>query len=201
MGAARGVDPQRDKITLYTSQTDQVVDRLLKDGVHYVKMEYVAEKYAEAASVFLHAYSWYAENAGRILPRPPQAQSAVWAFCGAQYLDRSPCSQILKLSVPVESAVFFRMSDWNRILNLQYLGEGPQEQQKFSQKLTRCGAHDELDAYLTPFYPHLKKEIQKSWKALFRYDRMVKETGAYTFPDMQAGLWCLKQDWVEQIGL
>lgn len=196
MGDQERMGHQCGQITLYTSQTNEVINLLQKDGIYYVKMEYVAKKYAEVFSVFFHAYSWYAENAGRILQRPPQAQSAIWTFCNAEYVERSPGCQIIKLSVPLKNAVFFRMSDWNKILNLQYLGGGREEEEAFSQKLAHYGIHNEMDAYGTAFYPHLKKAIQESWKKLFRYDREVKKSGILPYPDMQAGLWFIDRDWI-----
>lgn len=193
------MDCHRNEITLYTAQTDEVVRHLLKEGYHYVKLEHIARKYAEVSAVFLQAYSWYTENAQHILPKPRQAESAVWAFCDINYLGRYPGCQILKLSVPIKNAVFFRMSDWNKVLNLRYIGESATEEVKFAEKLARYGIRYEGDAYTTPFYPHLKKEIRDSWEKLFRYDQQVKETGSSLYPDMQAGLWYLDRQWLQQI--
>ena len=196
MGTQSGMGCQHNRIRLYTSQSDEVIDRLLAEGVSYVKMEYITKKYAEVASVFLRVYTWYAQRAERIVERPPEAESAVWTFCRREYLELFPGSQVLELSVPIERAVFFRMRDWNRVLNLQYLGEKQEDESNFSEMLSRYGILSEADAYLKPFYPHLKREIKESWKALFRYDREVKESGKLPYPDMQAGLWCLKRDWI-----
>ncbi|SDF60857.1 DUF3841 domain-containing protein [Sporomusa acidovorans] len=199
MGIEERMDCQYNQITLYTSQTDKVVHHLLEQGYHYVKTEYIVRKYAEVSAVFLQAYSWYTENAQRILPKPQQAESAVWSFCDVSYLDRHPGCQILKLRVPIKNAVFFRMSDWNKVLNLRYIGESEEEEAKFAKKLARYGIRYAGDAYTTPFYPHLKKEIQDSWKKLFRYNQQVKENGSSLYPDMQAGLWYLDRQWIQQM--
>lgn len=199
MGAEKRMDCPHNQITLYTAQSNEVVQHLLAEGYHYVKLKYIARKYGEVSAVFLQSYSWYTENAQRILPKPKLAESAVWAFCELQYLDRCPGCQFLKLSVPRQHAVFFRMSDWNRILNRRYLGESEEEEAKFAEKLTRYGIGYTGDVYTTPFYPHLKKELQDSWKKLFRYDQYVKETGFSPYPDMQAGLWYIDRQWLQEI--
>lgn len=199
MGAEARMDCQPNQITLYTAQTDEVVQRLLEQGNHYVKTAYIVRKYAEVSAVFLHAYSWYTENAQRILPKPQQAESAVWTFCNANYLERHPGCQILKLSLPRANAVFFRMSDWNKVLNLRYIGDSAEETMQFAEKLVRYGIRYEGDVYTTPFYPHLKQELLTSWQKLFRYHQQVQETGSSLYPDMQAGLWYLDRQWIQEI--
>lgn len=199
MGTEERVDCQYNQITLYTVQTDDVIHHLREQGYHYVKLEYIVRKYQEVSTVFLQAYSWYTENAQRILPKPKQAESAIWSFCDINYLERHPGCQILKLSVPIESAVFFRMSDWNKVLNLRYIGDSKEDEANFAEKLARYGIRYEGDVYTTPFYPHLKKELINSWQNLFQYDRQVKETGSSLYSDMQAGLWYLDRQWIQQI--
>lgn len=198
MGAEKRMDCHHNHITLYTAQSDEVVHHLLAEGCHYVKLEYIARKYGEVSAVFLQSYSWYTEHAQRILPKPKLAESAVWTFHDLRYLDRHPGCQILKLSVPLQYAIFFRMSDWNKILNRRYLGES-EEEAKFAEKLTHYGISYSGDVYTTPFYPHLKKELQDSWKNLFRYDQHIKETGTPLFPDMQAGLWYIDRQWLQEL--
>ena len=182
---------------LYTVQTDQVLETLAQTGQCYVKRDYVTQKYGESASVFLHAYSWYAAYASRIVPRPPEAETAVWTFCQPDYLECHPGSHLLSLEVPLSCCVFFRMGDWNKILNLRYLGKDRKEEVAFAEKLARQGVSYEGDVVTTPFYPVLKRELLESWQNLFSYDAAVKTGEIVPYPDMQAGLWCLKQEWVE----
>ncbi|CQR71201.1 hypothetical protein SOV_47170 [Sporomusa ovata DSM 2662] len=199
MGTEERMDCQHNQITLYTAQTDEVVHLLLEQEYHYVKQEYIVRKYEEVSAVFLQAYSWYIENAQRISPKPEEAESAIWTFCDIKYLEYHSGCQILKLSVPLENAVFFRMSDWNKVLNLRYIGETAEEEAIFAAKLAHYGIHYEGDVYTTPFYPQFKKELRDSWQRLFRYNQEIKETGSYLYPDMQAGLWYLDRQWIQQI--
>lgn len=85
------------------------------------------------------------------------------------------------------------------MLNLRYIGESEAKEAKFAEKLARYGIGYEGDVHITPFYPHLKKEIRNSWQNLFRHDQQVKETGSSLYPDMQAGLWYLDRQWIQQI--
>ena len=196
MGVEKRLDRQCEQMTLYTVQTDQVLQTLRQDGFYYVKRAYVSQKYEESASAFLNAYRWYAKQASQIVARPPEAESAVWAFCRAEYLECHPGSHLLTLNVPLAECVFFRMQDWNQILNLRYLGRNEEEKQAFEKKLERQGVPYEGDVYTTPFYPLLQRELLESWRNLFRYDAQVKKTGNPLFADMQVGLWLLDQNWL-----
>lgn len=197
MGTEKGLDCQHQRVTLYTAQTDAVVAHLMEQGRHYAKRSLIAQKYREVSSVFLDAYAWFTRSAQMILPADPQAESPVWAFFEAKYLEQHEGHRILKLSVPMDQAVFFRMSDWSKRLNLRYIGKTAQEEQAFSQKLEQYGIAYEGDVYSKPFYPHLKKELTESWKNLFRYDEVVKQNGDFLYPDMQAALWYIDRDWIE----
>lgn len=190
------MDYSDNKVTLYTSQSQVVIDKMLKSGRHVVENAFIKEKYGEASHVFLQAYSWYRQNAVSIVERPSDAESTIWTFLDLKYLDYSADSQIIKLSVPIEKVVFFRMSDWNKILNLRLLGT-EEEQAKYSEKLKKYQVAYEGDVYTTAFYPHLKTELVRSWQKLFQYDQAIKETKTLPFEDIQGGIWELRNDWVE----
>ena len=88
------------------------------------------------------------------------------------------------------------MSDWNRILNLRFLGT-EEEQATYDNKLKKYNITYEGDVYTTAFYPHLKTELIRSWQKLFHYDAEIKKTKRLPFEDIQGGVWEVKQVWVE----
>lgn len=196
MGNSEKLDCNSDTITLYTAQPDFLVNRLWEDGCHYAKLAAIAEKYEDSWEVFRQAYSWYVTQAQQIVSRPPQAESAIWTFLQEKYLDRHPGYTVLQLEVPIQQAVFFRMRDWNRILNLRYIGDSEEEEAQFFQRLDAFKIAYEGDIYTTPYYPQLRRELINSWKRLFRYDASIKEGARPEIPDLQAGLWYLDKDWV-----
>lgn len=190
------MDYENHRIVLYSIQSREVVDALKENGVHYAKTERIREKYGEVSNVFLSAYAWYKTNASLLLPRPREAESAIWAYFNLKYIERAPEYSILKLSVPTDRAVFFRMEDWNKILNLRFIGEDAEEERLFDKKLSLYGVRYEGDIYLQPFYPQLKQELVKSWNRLFRYNEAVRSGDVDIIPDIQAGMWEMKADWV-----
>ena len=187
-------------ITLYTSQSREIVQRLRDGQPHVVKMQYVRQKYGEVAHVFIDAYTWYTRHAEQIVPRPDEAESAVWAFYDLHNLERHADSTILQLAVPLDQAVFFRMSDWSKVLNTRYIGHSAAEEHTFSDKLAQQGIGYEGDVYRKPFYPLLKRELVASWQNLFRLHDGIRD--AFTrgevpdVADIQAGLWLVRPEWV-----
>lgn len=199
MGVEKRMDNKCAQITLYTPQSDVVVKKLKENGYHTAKMKFIREKYGEVAPIFINAYQWYTSNAQHIVSRPEGAESAIWAYKELTNIERHSGQQILEIHIPIEKAVYFRMSDWNKRLNLRYIGKTSQEEDLYKQKLTQYGIKYEGDVYLTPYYPQLKDKLIKSWKNLFQYDSEVKEKEDLLFSDMQAGIWRLEWEWVKRI--
>lgn len=190
------MDYRDHQVTLFTSQSQVVVDKIVETGRYTVKNEFISKKYGETSQVFLQAYGWYRQNASQIVERPADGDSAIWSFLNINYLDYSADSKIIKLRVPIEQIVFFRMSDWNKILNLRLLGT-PEEEAEYYERLKKFNVAYEGDVYTTGLYPHLKTELVRSWQKLFQYDHMIKETKNLPFDDIQGGIWEIRNSWVE----
>ena len=177
-------------LTLYTAQAQVVVDALERDGISHVKMAYVNKKYESEAWVFKEAYSFFVQNAPRHVPKPEQAETAIWAYMDEKWAGAQPGGWVLKLRVPREKAVLFDLRAWNKILNLSYLGVDEADSKRFEARLSSMGIQHPTQAFSTPFYPQVKQEIRKSWQRLF--------DSAWSCPQtyLQAGLWELRREWV-----
>lgn len=196
MGDQTGVDRKHNRVTLYCGQSDNVVSALRENGAHFAKMKYIREKYEEVADVFVTAYNWYNTHASRIVPKPDEAESGIWAYGDIRLLEKHEGYTIMELEVPTDQAVFFRMSDWNKVLNMRYMGENPEEERDFGEKLRKYGIRYEGDVVMKPFYPQLKQEVVRSWDKLFRFHDQIRDGEAADIPDVQAGLWVVRKEWV-----
>ncbi|NMM65314.1 DUF3841 domain-containing protein [Clostridium sp. P21] len=187
-----------DKIILYTSQSPIVIKTLLKQKVCYVKREYIVKKYQEVSSIFLEAYNWYIYKAQNIVKKPEYAEYPFWTFTKADYAEWYPGNYMLTLEVPIEEVIFFKVQDWNKILNLKYLAAGEEDEKKHKAMLVKQNISIESDIFTKPFYPNLKSEIKKSWGNLFKYDKLIK-SGAIQEKNLQVGLWELRKEWIISI--
>lgn len=192
------MDCEYNKVKLYTTQMPVVIETIEKKGVSYVKREFIEKKYREVSHIFLECYDWFINKAQKIIDRPEEAGYAVWAFTEAKYAGAYNGTYLITLEVPIEEIIFFKMEDWNRILNLRYLPKDNKDEEKYNKKLRAYNISDETEIFMKPFYPQLKSEIKKSWDNLFRFDKSIKEKGIFEKP-FQASLWQIKNEWVTDI--
>ena len=188
------MDQKHHTVTLYSAQTEVVRSLLEQEGVCHSKEAYVAKKYGESGPIFLTAYRWFVKETAKRVPPPPGAEFPYWAFRDLYSVEGS-AGDILKLEVPVEEAVFFDLYDWNRIVQLRYIGESEADERSFQRELKERGLTGN-DVMLTNFYPDLKEQILHSWQRLFRHHEAICAGDASGVGGVQAGLWRLKNEWI-----
>lgn len=182
-------------VILYASQADPVWQAIQRDGVAFSKPEYVRMKYGISAPVFLTAYHWFVQQLPRYVPKPVGAEFPYWAF-GDQYLMESGhTSHVLTLEIPVGDAVFLDMQDWNKVVQLKYIGETGDEERRFQRELKERGLRP-ADVMLSNFYPDLKQMTYDSWQRIFRHHEAITNGDLSGIHSLQAGLWCIRKEWV-----
>lgn len=190
------MDIRNNKVILYSSQAEAVLQIIERDGECFSKRKYVEDKYQESAPIFVSAYSWFVHEAEKYVVRPENAEYPYWAFKDIYSVEASGDSRIIKLEVPVDEAVFFDMYDWNKILSLKYIGETETDEQEFRKMLRDYGITRESDVVLTNFYPNLKRQVKESWKRLFRHHEDIINGETQGIGSIQAGLWTIRKEWI-----
>lgn len=183
------------EIELYSSQTEQVLSILKRDGVCCSRAEYVRKKYGESAEIFLLAYSSFVREAEKLLPKPEKAEYPYWAFLDPRSVDLSGGGVLSLLLVPVSEVLFFDAWDWYKVLRLSYIGENEEEEKEFARELSLRGL-DSNKVMLSSFYPEWKERILKSWSRLFRFDPLIRSGDYSCVHSVQAALWMLKKEWL-----
>ena len=190
------MDNENNTVILYTSQSTIVADELETKGICFSRKKYVENKYEESGPIFVAAYDWFTAEAEKYLSKPDGAEYPYWAFTESYNIEQSGDSKMLRMLVPLNEAIFFDMYDWNKILSLQYIGETDSDEKNFRQLLIDYGIHRHSDIVLTNFYPDLKNQVLNSWHRLFRHHEKIKSGSSTGVKSIQAGLWCLKKDWL-----
>lgn len=62
-----------ETLTLFTAQTQTVLDVIKRDGFSRVKRAFIQQKYGDQAWVFQQAYSFFAQHAPRFVAPPEGA--------------------------------------------------------------------------------------------------------------------------------
>lgn len=190
------MDHSDHTIKLYSPQAPVVIDTLMRDGVCFSRREFVEKKYGESAKIFLAAYDWFVKEAKKYTACPDGAEYPYWAFKDPDSVDGSAGAVPLLLEVPVEAAVFFDVYDWNKILNLQYIGTSEADEKRFREMLSDYGIRNRSDIILTGFYPDLKKQVQDSWARLFRHHEAIRSGDYSGVRKVQAALWQIRRSWI-----
>lgn len=196
MGDKKRMDNQNKTIKLYTAQTDIVMNIVRTEGVCFSKPEYIKKKYGESAPIFMTAYSWFVKEMEKKVPKPEGAEFPYWAFEDLYSVDTTG-SNVTALQVPMEEAVFFDMYDWNKIMQLGFIGKNKAEEEVFAKEISEYGLTLNK-IMLTDFYPDLKKRVTDSWQKLFRYDEKVRNGEKTDAGSIQAGMWQIKRDWMKE---
>ena len=184
---------------LYASQADVVWQEIQQNGVAFSKREYVRKKYGESAPVFLTAYNWFVQKLPKYVAKPEGAEYPYWAFADQYTLPGgSTSSRLLTLEVPVSEGVYFDMYDWNKVVQLKYMGRNAADERAFLEELAMRGITTR-DVMLTDFYPDLKAQTLDRWKRLFRYHEDAKAGQPTAMGSLQAGLWCIRKEWVVDV--
>lgn len=151
---------KNNTITMWTTQAQIVLDTLERDGVYYVKKEYIDKKYGKTAWIFKTAYEFFRQHAKDIVPKPEEAESPVWMFRDSKWAGEYEGATCLKLEIPAEELILFDLRDWTRILSLEPIGS-EDERVAIEWELKRQGIMTASDVFEKPFYPLLKQRIQK----------------------------------------
>ena len=184
-----------DHLTLYTSQTDTVLEVLHRDGVCFNRERYIRSKYRQDSEGFLAVYRSFIANAASIVAPPEGAEFPYWAFAQTSELFVGCSSHVLKLAVPRDQAVLFDLYDWNRMLQMRLLNPEEPREKAFLKELKLRGL-TVRDVMTTPFYPELRQSVLDSWNALLRHHEALLHGDASGVGGIQAGLWQLREEWI-----
>ena len=109
------------------------------------------------------------------------------------------CHDSISIVNNSDEAIYFDMQDWYKVLRLSYIGETDQDEAKFKKMLEAYGVKNESDVILTNFYPQLKREVQESWKRLFKHHENIKQGRNDGDINIQAALWQIKKEWINTL--
>jgi len=181
------------KIKVWTRQDESILDILDKDGRYIVKKEYIEQKMEDCAKYYLEVYSWYTNKAKEIVPKPEDVNYPVWVSVSDDFmLQQVPGTVILELLLDEASVIVMDTEKWGRIVNFWYVPLNKKDEEDYDKKLKSYGINNSSNAYMSNFYPQLKKEIKKSWDRLFDNSILISN-------ERQGTIWEVKKEWVQNV--
>lgn len=181
------------KTTVWTKQHKSVLEQLNSSGRYIAKREYIARDLQEHAGLVLEVYDWYVRKAALRYPKPADVCYPVWVSLDREStMLQSDHAVILELEIDSASIMPVNIGKWGTILNYAYLPADERDARRHRQLLEEYGV-DDATAFMTQFYPRIKREIVDSWDRLFDDTVIVNNRMEY------GTVWELKKEWVSRV--
>ena len=181
------------QITVWTKQHEKVLDELEQTGRYRAKKEYIIKDLEEHANLVLETYDWLVKHSPDAANKPEGVTYPVWvSFQQEATMLPSPGTVILQLSVDSHMVTPVNIAKWGAILNYSYIPLDQQDAHRHQQLLEAYGVSDP-QAYMTQFYPQIKREIIGSWDRLF-------DPEVHLGNDLEYGLlWEVQKEWIVNV--
>lgn len=181
------------EITVWTKQHASVLDELERTGLYRAKGRYIALDLEEHAPLVLEVYDWLVAHSPAAALRPEGAEYPVWvSFLREGTMLPGDGAVILELTLDPALITPVNVAKWGAMLNYSYLPQDEADARRHRKLLRDYGVSD-ARAFMTPFYPQIKREILDSWDRLFDDSVQLGSGLAY------GNIWEVRSQWVTNI--
>ena len=183
-----------DKITVWTKQNENVVKEIEETGRYIAKKEYILKDLDEHAYLVLEVYDWLVKNTPNTAQRPYDAEYPIWVSLAKEAtMLPSEGTVILELKVDPTLITMVNIHKWGAILNYSYIPADEQDAQNHRWLLKEYGVSSDTKAYMSQFYPQIKRDIIESWHRLFDDSVTLGSDEKY------GNIWEVRKEWITQI--
>lgn len=181
------------RVTVWTKQRKSVLEELRETGRYTAKRAYIEMDLGEQAGLVLEAYDWLVKNGPDAANRPEDVEYPVWVvFSRGTAMIPGEGETVLKLSIEPERITHINIEKWGTILNYSYIAADQEDADRHKALLSAYGVGD-AKAYMSRFYPEIKREIRESWKRLFDDSVILGNRMEY------GTIWEIRKEWVTEI--
>ena len=114
------------------------------------------------------------------------------SFTSEAVMLPSPGAVILELTLDPACITSVNIEKWGSILNYSYIPKDEADARRHQDMMEQYGVSD-AKAYMSRFYPHLKREIIASWDRLFDDSVILGNDSKY------GNIWEIRKEWVTQV--
>lgn len=183
-----------DKITIWTKQNENVVKELERTGRYTAKKEYILKDLDRHAYLVLEVYDWLVKNTPNTFRKPYDAEYPIWVSLKKEAtMLPSAGTVILELKLDPSLITMINIDKWGTILNYSYIPKDKQDAENHRQLLEQYGVSSDTKAYMSQFYPQIKRKIIDSWSRLFDDSIILGNDERY------GNIWEVRKEWITQI--
>lgn len=182
-----------ETVRVWTKQHINVLEELERTGVYRAKGRYIALDLEEHAPLVLEVYDWLVAHSPAAPLRPEGAEYPVWvSFLREGTMLPGDGAVILELELDPAVITRINVAKWGAMLNYSYLPRDEGDARRHRQLLSDYGTSD-AKAFMTPFFPQIKREILDSWPRLF-------DDSVQLGSDLSYGtIWEVRRQWIRHI--
>lgn len=181
------------EITLWSKQHKNAYKELVQKGELTVSGRYIGKDLDEQGHLILPCYSWLALNHPQRYSKPSKAEFLIWlSYTQEGSMLAENDTLLLKLSIPKELVTPIHVAKWGTILNYSYIPLNEEDQKRHNLLLKDYGVSD-AKAFMSEFYPAIKREIIESWPRLFDPKISLDSQTYY------GTIWYLKKEWLREV--
>lgn len=144
------------------------------------------------ADLYLDVYNWYRKVGEKIVPVPSDVEYPIWvSLRESEKIGNSDGNVLLEIEVDEDDLITMDIDKWGRIVNYMYIPKDHADQVDHDKLLDSYNTSDSL-AYMSPFFPNIRKKIRKSWNRLFDDSFILSPVRVGT-------IWELRKEWIINI--
>lgn len=182
-----------DKIKVWTKQHKNVWKELQENGRYTAKRKYISMDLQEHAKLVLEAYDWLVKHGPRADSKPDDVEYPVWvSFTQEAVMLPSEGTVILELFLDPDMITPINIEKWGTILNYSYIPGDEKDARRHREMLEAYGISD-AKAFMSQFYPEIKREIVASWDRLFDDSIILGNDSKY------GTIWEIRKEWVTRV--
>ena len=182
-----------EPIRVWTKQHRAVLDELERTGRYRARRAYIELENQECAPIVLEAYDWLVRHSPGRAHRPAGVEYPVWvSFSQAAAMLPQEGTVLLELLVDPALVTPIHVAKWGMILNYSYIPKDEQDARRHRELLQLYRVSD-AQAYMSRFYPDIKREIIASWDRLFDEGIQINSGQKYGL------LWEVQRQWVTRV--
>lgn len=147
------------KRTVWTKQHINVLEKINKTGRYIAQRDYIIKDLEEHSKLVLEVYDWYVDKVSLKYKKPNDVIYPIWVSLFKEgTILKSDNYAILKLELDSEIIMLVNISKWSMILNYAYIPTDKDDDIRHKKVLEKYSTTD-TKAYMTQFYPQIKREI------------------------------------------
>lgn len=182
-----------EKITVWTRQHIEVWKEIEEAGRYTAKKAYIDIDLEEHAPLVLEVYDWLVEHTPTLPSKPKDAEYPVWVSLKEEAtMMQIKDSVILELTLDKDLLTMVNIDKWGMMLNYSYIPQNEEDAKVHSDMLKAYRISDTA-AYMSQFYPQIKREIRDSWYRLFDDSIILNNSQCY------GNIWEVRKEWVTNV--